>query len=169
MCSHNTDPESLDWDLLDKDFQENLDAHHYFSLSGHTTRTAQKTLQETSTASTTPPTTNIKPEPLQIDYTTLDLDSDHASSSADETEIPEGSLFDYHVPGIMTKEEVVEKLDLDTWKLRVRNDFVEMRAVTGWERSLVTDPQSVKGIVAELAAALGEEVVCKGGSAVDLF
>ena len=103
-----------------------------------------------------------KPEP-DIDYTTLELDSDN--DSVDETEIPPGSLFDYHIPGILSQEEV-EKLKLDKWKFMLRNGFVE--DLKGWERGKLTDPQSLKGIVAELAAALGPEVV-KGGSAVNLF
>ena len=57
---------------------------------------------------------------------------------------------------------------LDNWKLLLRNMYVDMVDLDGWERGKVTDPQGLKGIVAELAAALGWEVV-KGGSAVDLF
>lgn len=43
-----------------------------------------------------------------------------------------------------------------------------MEDLQGWEEGDVSDPQGLKGIVAELAAALGEEVV-GGGSGVDLF
>jgi arginyl-tRNA---protein transferase len=164
LHSRNRDPESLDWNLLDTDFRTNLDTHPYYSHSGTRKRlnTSLETNSTTRAAVHTPKDPN--PEP-QIDYTTLELDSDN--DSADETEIPEGSLFDYHVPGIMTKEEV-ERLRLGEWRLLVRTSFVAMKAVSRWDEMKVTDPQSIKGIVAELAAALGPEVFW-GGSAVDLF
>jgi arginyl-tRNA---protein transferase len=138
--------------------------HPYYSHSG--TRKRLKTSFETNSAIQATESTpkDPKAEP-QIDYTTLELDSDN--DSADETEIPEGSLFDYHVPGILTKEEV-ERFKLGEWGLLVRTSFVEMKAVSGWDEMKVTDPQSIKGIVAELAAALGPEIFW-GGSAVDLF
>ncbi len=121
-------------------------------------------LETNGTTEARPHPKDSHPEP-QIDYTTLELDSDN--DSADETEMPEGSLFDYHVPGILTEEEV-GKLELEKWQLLVRNMFVDMEDLNGWESSRITDPQSLKGIVAELAAALGPEVV-SCGSAVKLF
>jgi hypothetical protein len=154
----------LDWNLLDAGFRENLDIHHYFSPSGHAKHAAKQVEGADYIAEAKSPPKDPKPEP-NIDYTTLELDSD--DDSVDETEIPSGSLFDYHIPGILTKEEV-EKLELDKWKFNVRNRFVDMEDLNGWEESKITDPQSLKGIVAELAAALGPEVV-KGGSAVTLF
>jgi hypothetical protein len=50
-----------------------------------------------------------------------ELDSD---PSDDTAEIPEGSLFDYKVPGVLKAEEVA-KLDLDHWKLLVRNMLID--------------------------------------------
>jgi arginyl-tRNA---protein transferase len=166
LSSLFSDPESLEWNLLDSDLRKNLDTHHYFSLSGSIAH-PEKYLDRNGTTETKPPPEPSKqdPEP-DIDYTTLEIDSDN--DSADETEIPEGSLFDYHVPGILTKEEVEQKIDLDHWKLLVRRMFIDMEDLNGWEGSKITDPQSLKGIVAELAAALGPEVV-GGGSAVNLF
>lgn len=164
MCSRNaSDPESLDWNLLDTDLRTNLDKHHYFSLSG-TNKRNQSTLEANGTTEASPAPVSPKPEP-DIDYTSLEIDSD--DDSVDETEIPQGSLFDYHIPGILSQAEV-GKLHLDKWKLLLRNGFVEMEDLKGWEEGKLSDPQSLKGIVAELAAALGPEVV-KGGSAVNLF
>lgn len=54
-----------------------------------------------------------------------DADYEFGSESPDEdTEIPEGSLFDYNIPGVLKAEEVV-KLDLDHWKLLVRNMLID--------------------------------------------
>lgn len=82
----------------------------------------------------------------------LELDQD--DSDQDEVEIPEGSLFDYNVPGILTKEEV-SKLDLAHWKLLVRTSLIELEDLRGWEDWQVDDPASIKGIVAECIAATG--------------
>lgn len=153
----------MDWNLLDTDLRTNLDTHHYFSVSGNNQRN-QNVLEANGTSETSPAPAIPKPEP-DIDYTSLELDSE--DDSVDETEIPPGSLFDYHVPGILSQEEV-EKLKLDKWKFLLRNGFVEMEDLKGWEQGKLTDPQSLKGIAAELAAALGPEVV-EGGSAVNLF
>jgi hypothetical protein len=47
------------------------------------------------------------------------------SESPDEdTEIPEGSLFDYNIPGVLKAAEVVQ-LDLGHWKLLVRNMLID--------------------------------------------
>ena len=42
--------------------------------------------------------------------------------------MPEGSLFDYNVPGIMSKDEVA-RLDLAHWKLLVRTSMVELEVL----------------------------------------
>ena len=53
-----------------------------------------------------------------------------SNSIQDETEIPAVSLFSYNMPGVLKREEV-EKLDLDHWKLVVRNTLVEMEVSSG--------------------------------------
>jgi hypothetical protein len=45
-------------------------------------------------------------------------------ASDEDTEIPEGSLFDYNMPGVLKAEEVA-RLDLDHWKLLVRNMLID--------------------------------------------
>ncbi|EFQ99259.1 arginyl-tRNA-protein transferase 1 [Nannizzia gypsea CBS 118893] len=77
------------------------------------------------------------------------------------------SLFDLHMPGVLTVEQLKSTIDLDHWHLLIRNMLVEMIDLVGWEDSSVTNPQSIKGIVAELAASLGPEVV--KNSAVVMF
>lgn len=53
-----------------------------------------------------------------------ELELDEAGSDDEDAEIPEGSLFNYHIPGVLTKEEV-EVLDLDHWKLVVRDALID--------------------------------------------
>lgn len=94
----------------------------------------------------------------------LEIDSD--PSDAEDIEVPEGSLFDYNIPGILTKEEV-RKLDLDHWKLFVRNMLVDFEDLRGWEDQSIDDEQSIKSIVGELAATIGPNLL--SNSAVQLF
>jgi hypothetical protein len=54
-----------------------------------------------------------------------DLEFDEAASDEEDAEIPEGSLFDYAIPGVLTKDEV-KHLDLDHWRLVVRNALIEL-------------------------------------------
>ena len=54
-----------------------------------------------------------------------ELELDDENSENDDAEIPEGSLFDYNVPGILPKEDVL-KLDLGHWKLLVRTSLIEL-------------------------------------------
>ncbi|KAL3462878.1 arginine-tRNA-protein transferase [Aspergillus heterothallicus] len=78
----------------------------------------------------------------------------------------EVSLFTLHMPGVLTVDEV-KKLDLGSWPLLVHGSFVHMADLVGWEQMPMDEPQSIKGIVAELAAVLGSVVV--KDSAVVLF
>jgi hypothetical protein len=70
------------------------------------------------TSSTSPSITPAASVPDDGDY---ELDSE---PSDEDTEIPEGSLFDYGIPGVLKGEEVI-KLDLDHWKLLVRNTLID--------------------------------------------
>lgn len=112
-----------------------------------------------------------------------DLDPD-----VDETEI---SLFDLNMPGVLTLDEV-KALNLNQWLLLYHGSFVQMEVrvqvpfffplpttmnsshtlickqdLVGWDQMPMDNPQSVKGIVAELAAVLGPKIV--KDSAVVLF
>jgi arginine-tRNA-protein transferase len=94
----------------------------------------------------------------------IDMDSD--PSDADDTEIPEGSLFDYNIPGVLKKEDVA-KLDLDHMKLLVRANLIELEDLRGWEEWQIDDPGTIKGIAAELIAATGPRLL--KDSALALF
>ena len=133
------DPESLQWTLFDEGHRKQLDKTPYYSVSGRSSvgsdvqvsepdSTAKeaslemakefKSVNETVTRSTTKFADEIS-----------DMEVDPDGSSEEDTEIPDGSLFDHHMPGILTRDEV-EKLDLDHWKLQVRDAFVDLEVNT---------------------------------------
>ena len=71
------------------------------------------------------------------------------------------------MPGILTRQELDDQIDLDNWLLLVRGIIVHMNDIVSWDESDMNNSRSLKGIVAELAAVLGPEVV--EGSVVSLF
>ncbi|CAG8202790.1 unnamed protein product [Penicillium olsonii] len=94
------------------------------------------------------------------------MDSPPPMPSTDSSADTEASLFDIGMPGALTVPQV-QALDLDHWLLFFRKNFVHMEDLVGWETMSMTEPQSIKGIIAELAAVLGPTIV--PNSAVDLF
>ncbi|KAK2873704.1 hypothetical protein FQN49_002143 [Arthroderma sp. PD_2] len=143
--SNDIDPETLAWEPLDEEFAPKLDKRRYVSPSHD--RGMASTTGENQSAST--------------------VKRDIPDIYADIPDEESMSLFDLHVPGVLTVEEVQTQIDLDRWPLLIRGMLVEMMDLVGWETSSIKNPQAIKGIVAELAAALGPKVV--NHSAVILF
>ena len=134
-----TDPESLEWCSFDDEYRTKLDRNPYVSLSREKRLADRARSRQNADAVESGPqpgevskgeqtqdkpssTTLIVPSAASVagvaDY---ELDSE---PSDEDTEIPEGSLFDYNVPGVLKAEEVT-KLDLDHWKLLVRNMLID--------------------------------------------
>lgn len=171
--SYLLDPEIPAWNLLDSQLRSNLDKHKYFSPSG-SLRDISKGLNGNTIEQ--PTLTDMKTTPSHIEELTkekladklrgedLELDSD--PSDPEDTEIPEGSLFEYNIPGVMTKAEV-SGLDLDHMKLLVRTALIDLEDLRGWEEWRIDDPGTIKGIAAELIAATGPKLL--ENSALALF
>ncbi|KAL4803532.1 arginine-tRNA-protein transferase [Aspergillus unguis] len=132
------DPQSHTWDPLDGELSAKLDKRPYVSLS-------QDRAAETET----------KEENVGAEA--------EAEAEINDEDV---SLFALKMPGVLTVDEI-EKLDLGSWALLVHGSFVHMSDLVGWEQMPIDEPQSIKGIVAELAATLGPVVV--KDSAVVLF
>lgn len=170
--SHLLDPESLEWNLLDNDMRTKLNSRKYVSLSAD--RKAE--LEQDGKGFDGPSASDVKTMPSHVEELTkeklgeklkgneIDVDSD--PSDADDTEIPEGSLFDYNIPGVLKKEEVA-KLDLDHMKLLVRANLIDLEDLRGWEEWQIDDPGTIKGIAAELIATTGPKLL--EDSALALF
>lgn len=170
--SHLLDPESLEWNLLDDETRTKLDSRRYVSLSAD----RKAAVGSNGKNFDGPAASDVKVIPSHVEELTkerlgeklkgeeIDLDSD--PSDVDETEIPEGSLFDYNIPGILKKDEVA-KLDLDHMKLLVRANLIDLEDLRGWEEWRLDDSSTIKGIAAELIAATGPALL--KDSALALF
>ncbi|KAI5309067.1 Arginyl-tRNA--protein transferase 1, partial [Ascosphaera atra] len=141
------DPESYEWSYLDDELKRKLDAKRYVSRS----REGKLAKGEV--------------EAEECDKTDKERDLTRLGVEGEE----ERSLFEIGMPGVLTKEEVEKTVDLDQWQLMVpdQGTLVEMCDLVKWETSDIGNPQSVKGMVGELAAVLGREVVKK--TVVNLF
>ena len=141
----------------------------YTSLELEDETAVANAADEAATAETSPRPNAPSDDDDDDDNDNDDNDNDIKNGDDnDATSYPPGSLFQYSIPGVLTEQQIRDQLNLDKWKLLVRQDLIDMEDLQGWAESEMTNPQSLKGIVAELAAALGPDVV-NGGSAVDLF
>jgi arginyl-tRNA---protein transferase len=106
-------------------------------------------------------------------YVSLSRDRAREKYDNDDEELPELvdeeslSLFAIQMPGVLSAQDVLAKIDLDHWLLVTYGTFIHMKDLVGWEHANITDPQGIKGIVGELVAVLGVEVAKK--SACVLF
>ncbi|ETI19620.1 hypothetical protein G647_09454 [Cladophialophora carrionii CBS 160.54] len=139
------DPETFEWNLFDDNYRQKLDKRKYVSPA-HDRKSGSEAAESQ--------------EPHESDKAKT------TASDEEDAEIPEGSLFDYAVPGVLTRDEV-EQLDLDHWRLVVRNALIELEDLRGWEEWKIDDPGSIKGIAAELIAATGPKLL--ENSALVLF
>ncbi|CZR53255.1 related to arginine-tRNA-protein transferase [Phialocephala subalpina] len=139
------DPESFAWDLLDADVKKKLDKTKYLSLS------ADKASGKMDTKQITPQ--NDSSDAVMTDRVAEDDDSDEEQ----EVPNPDIPLFSRGVPGIMTRDEILEKVDLDHIKLRVRGREAEACQLVSWDDGELDSAHSIKGIIAELVAAIGPE------------
>lgn len=123
------DPESFQWNIFDEEYKAKLDKRKYVSLSGD--------------LKNPPPSAELEPvDPTQLpvedenmkDTTKAraavfaddqNLELDEEDSDNEDAEIPEGSLFEYNIPGVLTKSEVAA-LNLEQWKLVVRNTLIDL-------------------------------------------
>lgn len=159
--SHILDPESLEWNPLNDEFRKKLDERRYVSLSAD--RKASLDAQSNGQSNGASPAI-MQNEPSKFGKTFAeeleskteleDIEMDSDVSEVDDTEIPEGSLFDYNIPGVLKKNEV-EKLNLGHLKLLVRTSLIDLEDLRGWEEWQVDDPGTIKGIAAELIATTG--------------
>lgn len=157
------DPESYGWDLLSDEVKRKLDANKYLSLSCERAELA---------ALPTPPplqsaetTLNAEAEPAINSDTPMINDADEADAedSDDDPPIPNPDLpiYSRNIPGIMTKDQLLESVDLDHIKLRVREVEAEACMLVDWEERSLDDVQSIKARIGELAAAVGKELAAE--------
>ena len=133
------DPETYTWSPLNDDMKRSLDENEHLNLSCEPS--PEKPSEEARSATTED----------------MDVDSD---DSDDESTLsnPDLPLFARSMPGILTRTQLLNEVDLDHINIRVRGLEVEACDLVGWEESDIDKPHSIKGIIADLVAAVGVEL-----------
>ncbi|EGC49568.1 arginine-tRNA protein transferase [Histoplasma capsulatum var. duboisii H88] len=133
------DPESFTWSPFDN-YKYELDRRPYMSLS-----------HDSALEATTKAGGGVEGHPSDEEK-----DASNVKPPIGEEDM---SLFDVNMPGVLTLQQLEEQVDLDHWKLLAHGVLVDMVDLVPWDNSDIRNPQSIKGIVAELAAVLGPMVV----------
>ncbi|RQM05306.1 hypothetical protein DH86_00001842 [Scytalidium sp. 3C] len=146
------DPESYDWHLLDAQVKQELDKSKYLSLSA---RRAGKIAVETAEAAD-PASEGLSDPSREVDR----MDEDVSDSDSDEPPVkdPGRALFLRAMPGILNKEQLLSQVDLDRINIRVGKYDAETSDLVSWDNDDMDNANSIKGIIAGLAAAVGPEL-----------
>lgn len=113
---HVLDPESYEWHPLDGELRSLLDKKKYVSLA----RERRRQKEQESGADQTEGADTAE----QDDYSDYPLLSPTEAADAWMSGM---SLFDLKMPGVMTAEEIEEKIDLATMPFRAGNRLVELQ------------------------------------------
>lgn len=125
------DPDTYNWDLLDSAFKARLDnAKGYVSA-----------WRERAFGPSPPP-----PPGSEEDEVQWDLD--------------DKMLFDRNIPGVMTRAELLASPAMDNIRLFFsdKGSVVQLSGTPFWERGDINDAHQPKGVIADLVAAVGEEL-----------
>ncbi|KAH8600998.1 arginine-tRNA-protein transferase-like protein 1 [Bisporella sp. PMI_857] len=135
------DPESYDWNILNDVMKKKLDAKKYVSLSHGA---SDSTFIEESEVKVTE-------------------DNGDGEDSDDDSPVPfpDMPIFSRGMPGVLTKSSLLTEVDLDHIKLNVYGQEAETCDLAKWEIEDMDNPHSLKGTIAELAAAVGPELAAE--------
>lgn len=167
--SYLLDPETYDWNPLDGELRQLLDAKSYVSLS------RERRLNE---GGSTHNDIDTNGSTVEVDTQQKDVIKYPHPNAAEGGEAVEGgmSLFDLKVPGLMTVEEIEQKVPLEHQQIKIRgishsveaevshvpflksNRNNHIQHLVSWDTGDVRDPRSLKGIIGELVACLGPDV-----------
>ncbi|KKY38115.1 putative arginine-trna-protein transferase 1 [Diaporthe ampelina] len=144
------DPETLTWDLLDQEALDIFDKKHYVSLSKdrQAVEEGRENDVSNSTGEGSAKSTNVDSD-SEMDFIGEDDDGEDIS------------LFHSDMPGIVTVSDLENKFDLD--HIRVISDNTDGFFFTSeaniWDRSSIREVGSLKSRIAELAAAIGPDLL----------
>ncbi|KAK4540644.1 hypothetical protein LTR36_008975 [Oleoguttula mirabilis] len=151
---------SLQWDLLDEEMRSLMDRRKYASMSNERQRQAR--LQEHAG--------RVHCGDKSPTLTETTDESAEASATADEEEqvrhpVPVDafnsglSLLELGMPGVLSLDELRAEVDLETMKVYLGQGGIhEMQDIVSWRDGNETNTKSIKGTIAEFAAAAGPAI-----------
>ncbi|KAI4290493.1 MAG: hypothetical protein L6R35_000247 [Caloplaca aegaea] len=136
------DLETHTWNLLDADHLARLSARNYVSMF----RERQLRL---------PPHKMTRLDEIDLDESSLSYLREYQR----EWDPSRNSALDAGMPGLMSLDEIGQKLELGKWLFKCGDMLAHLEDLKTWTSWDIRDPASIKRIIAELAAALGPELV----------
>jgi arginine-tRNA-protein transferase len=166
------DPETYAWDRLSDDVKKLMDVKKYVCLSKE--RAAPSGAEDASadpmdveimtsaaTASTSDPKPGLEVEGGSDEDGDGDGDDDEDDDDDDDdapVPNPTMPLYDRGIPGIMTRAQLLQDVDLDHIKLRIGETEAETCMLVDWEERSLDSTMSIKARIAELVAAVGKDL-----------
>lgn len=154
------DPETLDWDLLDKEALAIFDRQPYVSLSTEREKLQDGNANKSPDLQQPSVHTDDETKPGVSHAGDKDTKVAQEDDADDEDEDEAMSLFTTDMPGIPSLEDL-EHIDLD--HIRVLSDSTEGFFTTGetviWAADSIHRLGSLKSKIAELAATLGPDLL----------
>jgi arginine-tRNA-protein transferase len=142
------DPKSYTWYPLDDDLKKKLNESEHVLVNLPRESPDMKSVEETR-SSTIPIETRDDEK-----VTSGDEDSDEDLPVPD----PDLPLFKRPMPGVLTRDQLLNEIDLDHIKIRIQGHDAETCHLNDWESSSMDNPYSIKGAIADLVAAVGVEL-----------
>ncbi|EFX04553.1 arginine-tRNA-protein transferase 1 [Grosmannia clavigera kw1407] len=161
------DPETLDWDLLDKESLALFDKFPYVSLSRERRRAGcggknGRPASEYTTAYRKAAGGDRQDDCNSNDKTSDDLDYEDGQDSASDESESDHPLFMSNMPGLPPLDTVaglaLGEIPIQT---NMHSDIFPIRFLVVWSEGTVLDGTSFKSKVAELVAAMGPDLITR--------
>ncbi|MCJ1351836.1 MAG: Arginyl-tRNA--protein transferase 1 [Icmadophila ericetorum] len=154
------DPEAYYWDLLSPHVLALLSSRLYLSLSRERRLgLINQSFDVDHALSNEPvPLTDPQERTTKSEISKDDLEYINGQGRL-LTDYRKSSIFDLSVPGVMAAEEVSGLPQFAEWTIKSGDFIARLSDLADWDTTEVTDPFSIKGIAAELAACIGSEVI----------
>jgi arginine-tRNA-protein transferase len=144
------DPETYSWVIFDDKLRKKLDTRKYVT---------ENQLEESLDTITSKEIPKIPEDKDNQPMANPDCDA----GSDEESPVPNPSLpiFKRSMPGLLSTEDILTKVDIDHIKIRIGDTDHETGELIRWEDDSITNMDSIKGIIAELVSAVGAELAGK--------
>lgn len=149
------DPDTYAWDLLNDDVKKRLEDKRFVSLSRDTAE--GKTKSSESAEKPSEPASLAEATDIAEVKDNIDTENEESDEEQQDSN-PSTAIWERSMPGLLTKAQLETEIDLDQIQLQLHGEIYETSMLVGWDSGSLEDPGSIKGVVAELVAAVGVDI-----------
>lgn len=157
------DPESYEWNPLDSSMKARLDKQKYISPSREQRGVTYPVSASYIPTPPTPKQTEVNAESALDKVKELNEDgqANEDSEEEDAEEAESVALFDTGMPGILSKQEMLQHVDLDMINIKLFGAEYITSHLMSWAEEDIDQPNSLKALFAGFVAAVGPEIARK--------